>query len=309
MNNKILNNKKFITVLGGSGFLGSHISDILTSKGYRVTIVDKTKSEWLNKKQIFFKADLNTPQDYQHILKKSDYVFNFAAIADIEEANQNPIKTAETNIFSLVKILDLCSKFKVKRFIQASSVYVSGEFGGFYKSSKVAAESFIKEFFKIRGLKYSILRYGTLYGPRSNESNGLHNIIKKAIKNKKIVYSGNKNSVRSYIHVLDAARISLRALDKNFENKTVIITGPENININFILRAISEISGIKKISIIKKNKSKIISHYVSTPYNLDNENTFTFKYSDNFNIELGQGLKDLIKELKKKYQWKKRKKK
>ena len=116
--NKNLNDKKFITVLGGSGFLGSHISDILTFKGYKVTIVDKTKSKWLNNKQIFFKADLNNPNDYQHILKKSDYVFNFAAIADIEEANQNPIKTAETNIFSLVKILDLCSKLKVKRFIQ-----------------------------------------------------------------------------------------------------------------------------------------------------------------------------------------------
>lgn len=300
--NKNASNYKFVTVLGGSGFLGSHISDILTSKGYRVTVIDKLKSKWLNKKQIFFKSDLNNPKHYQHILKKSDYVFNFAAIADIEEANQNPIKTAETNILSLVKILNLCAKFKIKRFIQASSVYVSGEYGGFYKSSKVAAESFIKEFFKIKGLKYSILRYGTLYGPRSSENNGLHNIIKKAFKNKKIIYSGNRNSVRSYIHVLDAARISLKALDKEFENKTVIISGPENININFILRAISEISGIKKISIIKKNKAKVISHYVSTPYNLDDQNTFTFKYSDNFNIELGQGLKNLIKELKEKYQ-------
>ena len=77
--NKNLNDKKFITVLGGSGFLGSHISDILTFKGYKVTIVDKTKSKWLNNKQIFLEADLNNPNDYQHILKKSDYVFNFAS--------------------------------------------------------------------------------------------------------------------------------------------------------------------------------------------------------------------------------------
>ena len=65
--------------------------------------------------------------------------------------------------------------------------------------------------------------------------------------------------MRSYIHVLDAARITLKALDKDFENKTVIITGPENININFILRAISEISGIKKISIIKKISLKLLA--------------------------------------------------
>ena len=293
--------KSIVTVLGGSGFLGSHVCDALTSKKFDVTIIDKNKSEWINKNQKYFKADINKPETYKHLLKRSKYVFNFAAISDIGEANKFPIETAQTNILSLVKILDLCSKFNVKRFIQASSVYVSGNYGGFYKSSKVAAESFIKEFYRIRGVRYSILRYGTLYGPRSSTNNGLHNIIKNAILKKKIVYSGDKDSERSYIHVVDAARLSVKSLDKEFENKTAVISGPENINIKNILKTISEISRIKKISFVKTNKQKMISHYVNTPYNLEDGDEFTLKYSDNFNIEIGEGLKNLIKELKKKY--------
>lgn len=293
--------KTVISVLGGSGFLGSHVCDALSIKNFEVIIIDKNKSKWINKNQKYFKADINKPETYSHILKRSKYVFNFAAIADIEEANKSPIETAKTNILSLVKILNLCSKFKIKRFIQASSVYVSGNYGGFYKSSKVAAESFVREFYRMRGLKYSILRYGTLYGPRSNETNGLYNIIKNAIIKKKIIYSGDKESERSYIHVIDAARLSTKSINKEFENKTIVISGPENINIRNILRTISEISKIKKISFVKKDKKKAFSHYVNTPYNLDNADEFTFKYSDNFNIEIGQGLKNLIKELKTKY--------
>ena len=145
------------------------------------------------------------------------------------------------------------------------------------------------------------MRYGTLYGPRSSANNGLHNIIKNAILKKKIVYSGDKDSERSYIHVVDAARLSVKSLDKEFENKTAVISGPENINIKNILKTISEISRIKKISFVKTNKQKMISHYVNTPYNLEDGDEFTLKYSDNFNIEIGEGLKNLIKELKKKY--------
>ena len=61
-------------------------------------------------------------------------------------------------------------------------------------------------FNKIHGLRYCILRYGTLYGPRSDISNGLHALIKESLK-KRIIYSGNPNSMRDYIHVKDAARI------------------------------------------------------------------------------------------------------
>ena len=77
-----------------------------------------------------------------------------------------------------LKLLKICKENKVKRFIQASTVYVGGAYGSFYKSSKLACESYIEEFYKRYNLEYSILRYGTIYGPRSEKTNSVYQIVK-----------------------------------------------------------------------------------------------------------------------------------
>ena len=104
--------------------------------------------------------------------------------------------------------------------------------------------------------------------------------------------------MRDYIHVIDAARASLKALDKEFINKTIIISGPESHKITEILKIISEITGIKKISFVKKDKVKLHSHYLKTPYSSEENSYYAFKYSDNLNVDIGQGLSALIKNLK-----------
>lgn len=293
--------KKKIVIIGGSGFLGSHVADYLSNQKYQVIIADKKKPEELKKNQTFYKLDLNKKINFRSLLNSSLAVFNFAAIADIEDANKKPLETVETNVLSLVKLLKECVKFKVKKFILASTVYVSGNHGGFYKASKLASEVYLREFNKIHGLKYCILRYGTLYGPRSDISNGLHALIKESLKKKKIIYSGNPNSMRDYIHVKDAARISGRVIKKDFDNKTLIISGPQSYKITDILNIISEITDIKKIKFVKKNKNKKYSHYLRTPYNVEETETFALKLSDSLNVDIGQGLTNLVYELKTKY--------
>ena len=72
-------------------------------------------------------------------------------------------------------------------------------------------------------LKYGILRYGSLYGPRSNSLNGIYNLLEKIIKNKKINYIGRSDSKREYIHVEDAARASVDLIDKKYDNQSIII--------------------------------------------------------------------------------------
>lgn len=295
----MVKSKKKIIVFGGSGFLGSHVCDALTDSGHKVIIVDKFKSKWVRNNQAFYKGDINITKTYEHLLKNVHAIFNFAALSDIKESNDNPLETVKVNILGVVNLLNLCVKKKIKKFIQASSIYVSGNHGGFYKSSKLAAESYINEFNKIEGLNYCILRYGTLYGPRSDRTNGLHSLIENALRKNKIEYSGSSESVRDYIHVIDAARASLKALDKKFNNKTIIISGPESHKITEILKIISEITGIKKISFIKKDKVKLHSHYLKTPYSSEADNYYAFKYSDNLNVDIGQGLSSLIKNLKK----------
>ena len=209
---------KFL-IIGGSGFLGSHVADYLTSEGHNVSIFDQLKSKYLSKNQNFILGDLDNENLLNLSMKNIDYVFNFAAIAGLREAKNNPLETIRQNIHGALLPMIIANKNKVKKYFFASSVYVYSDKGSFYRCSKQAAENYIVEYAKNSKIKYTILRYGSLYGPRSGDENGLYKIIKFAIQNKKITYEGDPNSIRAYIHVLDAARTSLVFLEKKFDNK------------------------------------------------------------------------------------------
>ena len=138
--------KKKVLVVGGSGFLGSHVADELTEKGFEVTILDQNKSQWINNKQKFIKTDL---LDREQIIKNTEgfnFVLHFAGIADIGESKEKPLDTIETNILGTVNLLEGCRKNKVEKFIFASSVYVFSKYGSFYGKSKQACELLIEEY-------------------------------------------------------------------------------------------------------------------------------------------------------------------
>ena len=63
-------------------------------------------------------------------------VYNFAAIADLDEALQKPVETAKINVLGNVQILEACRKFRISRYIYASTVYVYSRDGGFYRCNK-----------------------------------------------------------------------------------------------------------------------------------------------------------------------------
>ena len=136
-------------VTGGSGFLGSHIADELTKRGHKVTIFDNVYSKWISKNQKMVVGDLLKSKSLEKLVRRNAIIFHFAALADLDEALYNPIDTVKYNVLATVKLLNLCVKFKTKRFIFASTIYANSNEGGFYKSSKRAAEDYIEEFSKL----------------------------------------------------------------------------------------------------------------------------------------------------------------
>ena len=203
-----------IAVLGGSGFLGSHLSDLLSSKGHFVKVFDTKKSKYLKKNQKMYVGSILDKNKLSNIIKGCDFVYHFAALADLNLATKKPLETAEINILGTINALVLSKKHKVKRFIFASSIYANTEEGGFYGSSKQAAESYIEKFYKTFGLNYTILRFGSLYGSRSGNANGINAIINGAINNKKLIYGGSKLAAREYIHVEDATKACIKIIKK-----------------------------------------------------------------------------------------------
>ncbi len=284
-----------IVVIGGSGFLGSHVADKLTQAGHNVTIFDKKKSEWISKKQKMVVGDVLKIDDLKKVISQSDVVYNFAAISDIDEAENKPQITANVNIIGTLNILELCKKYKIKRIMFASTIYVYSLDGNFYRCSKQAAESFIEEYNRLFNLDYTILRYGSIYGPRSDNRNGLYKIIKAAIDKNEIIYEGDKEARREYIHVEDAADASVEMLEKKFKNQNIILTGQQSLKVYDVMKMLSEILGIKKSLKFKDKKDS--GHYSRTPYSY--QPRLAKKYTPNVHFDLGQGLLQLIESIKK----------
>ena len=283
-----------LLIFGGAGFLGSHVADYFFKKKYKIFIFDKKKSNFVNEKYTFIKGDIQDQTKVFKSVKGMDYVVNFAGISDLNYALKNPYETVEQNIYGNLNVLYACSKNKVKKFIYASSVYADSEEGGFYKSSKLASESYIKEFSKLNNLDYIILRFGSIYGPRSNQNNGVYRILLEIIKKKKLIYFGNPETLREYIHVTDAARATFEIIKKNYKNKIITLTGKVPIKMKDFLILIGEIINIKNKKIYFQNK-KYKGHYILTPHNYNlNENV---KYSSEINVDLGYGIKEMIKEI------------
>ena len=283
-----------VTVLGGSGFLGSHVADELSKRGHKVIIFDKKKSKWIRSDQKMFIGNILNPNDLENVIKNTDVVFHFAALADLDQALKNPINTVKVNILGTVQVLELCRKHNVKRFIHASTIYVNSTDGGFYRSSKKAAEDYVEEYKKIHDLNYTIVRFGSLYGQRSDDTNGVRIIVKNAIVNGQISYTGSRKTVRSYIHILDAAKACVDTLKKKYENKHVIITGKKQIKMTMFLKNLSKMLKISKK--IKFQNRKVVGHYDITPFTYQFKKGQIFKYKSN--IDIHDGILQLINEIK-----------
>ena len=285
---------KKVLIIGGSGFLGSHIADIFTKKKYNVTIFDKIRSPWVKTKQKMIISNLSNTKKLEQAIKNSDFVYHFAAMSDIGDCLNNPQQSAQINIFFTLKVLEFCAKYKIKRLVYASTIYIHSAQGGFYRISKQASELYIEEYNKRYSLDYTILRFGTVYGARSSKKNNLTKIISNALKKNVLKYTGGTSgAVRRYVNVKDAAKASYEILNKKFKNKNVLITGRKKIKIKKIMKLLSKMLKIKS----KPEYEKITKygHYNISPYTYKKKPEV--KYFPKRKIEIKQGLTDLIKEL------------
>ena len=275
-----------ITVFGGSGFLGSHICDKLSEAGHEVTIVDLNPSPWLKDNQKMIVGSILDEAVLDKAVEGADIVCNYAGIADIGEANSRPVDTARLNVVGTVMALEACRKYGIKRYIFASSLYVYGKSGGFYRCSKQACEIYIENYQAMHNLPYTILRYGSLYGPRADNRNAIHRFVHEAMTSGTITYYGAPTALREYVHVDDAATATLEVLDESFANQNIIVTGNQPMRVGDLFKMIGEMLG-KDIEIRYQNDPNS-GHYQITPYSFMPK--VGRKLVPPLTVDLGQGI-------------------
>ena len=281
-------------VFGGSGFIGSHVADELSKRGYEIIIYDRIPSAYLQSGQKMIVGDILDIEKVKQAVKGCDYVYNFAGIADLDEAKEKPLETVNLNILGNINILEASVNSKVKRFVYASSIYVYSQKGGFYRCSKQASEIYIEEYNRYYGLNYTILRYGSLYGIRADKWNPIYRYLRQAIKGK--IECSNPEETREYIHVRDAAKLSVKILDDEFANRHLILSGNYRMKVKEMMLIIKEIMN-NNIEVDFTDSKRPNGHYSYTPYSYSPK--IGDKLLNDCYVDIGQGILECLEEVEK----------
>ena len=245
-----------IGVIGGSGFIGSHVVDKLVESGHKVTVFDITaphRNDVLHKK-----IDItNLESTLQALEGNYDAIYLLAAMADVNDCYKNPISTVEVNVLGVANVLESCVKNDINRFIFASTVWVYGlsdetnvdeksslnitNREHIYTASKVSGETLIQSYQELYNQDFTILRYGIPYGPRARGGTVLPIFIRLASQGKPLTIQGDGLAHRKFIYVEDLAEGNVAALSDNARNQVINLEGPRNITVKEVAETVKEI--------------------------------------------------------------------
>ena len=235
-----------VLVIGGAGYIGSHVVKELMAKGHKVTVFDNLSSglkQNLFKENGFIKGDILKVKDLEKAFGKGfDAFVHLAAFKAAGESMVCPEKYSINNITGTLNILNAAVKFKCLNMVFSSSAATFGEPQyvpidenhpknpeNYYGFTKLKIEEFMAWYEKLKGLKFAALRYfnaagydpeGVLYGLEKNPANLLPIVMEVACgKRDKMKIFGNDyptrdgTCIRDYIHVTDLASAHVLALD------------------------------------------------------------------------------------------------
>lgn len=244
-----------VLVTGGSGFIGKNIVDNLVEKKYDVTVFDIANPH--NSNINFINGNICSQSDLLHAMKDIHSIFHLAAQADINKVVNEPLNTIKLNILGTANVLEAARKSDVNRILFASSYFVNSGGGHIYSTTKLASEMLIKDYFNLYKLPYTILRFGTVYGPRSRGADVISIFVKNALLDRPLIIHGDGDQTRNFIYCDDIAEGSVSALSDKAINKTFNLEGKESISIHEVALTVAELIHDVKIE-CKEKEARII---------------------------------------------------
>ena len=238
-----------IGVIGGSGFIGSHVVDKLVDAGHDVTIFDIMTPHRPDVRHIV--ADiLDIGRTTLALVGEYDAIYLLAAVANVNDVFHIPVESMQTNVMAVANVLEAARRTGGKRVILASTTWVYGmsdraevdedtpltidSVNHVYTASKVSAEMLCTAYQKLYKLDASILRYGIPYGPRARMGTVLATFVNRAMNGQPIVIQGDGSAWRSFVYVEDLALGNVAALKAEAKNRTYNLEGSERTSVRQI---------------------------------------------------------------------------
>jgi UDP-glucose 4-epimerase len=219
-------------VLGGSGFMGSHLVELLADRGWPVRGFSQSADRWqpaATPGVTWVAGDFRDPKAVADAVAGCDYVFHLVGATNPASSNRDVIFDAETNLIPTLRLLEACVQAKVRRIIFSSSGgTVYGATGGnpisedhpteprsSYGIIKLATEKYLELFHRVHGLDYTVLRVANCYGPRlpvAGEQGVVGSFLDRLHRGEPIELWGDGAVIRDYVYAGDVALAFLAAL-------------------------------------------------------------------------------------------------
>ncbi len=259
-----------VAVIGGAGFIGSHIAEEI-AKEHEVVILDNLddyyspelkrrtlKTLLANQNVRFIEGDITDPGLLRRVIDPDvEFVFHEAAQAGVRISVEDPFKPNNVNVLGTLNVLKASLDAGVERVINASSssVYGKVQYLPFdeahptmpvspYGVSKLAAEHYCRVFHEVYGLPTVSLRYFTVYGPRMRPDLAISIFTGKMLANEPITVYGDGSQTRDFTYIDDIVRVNRRLLETDAADGRVMnVGGGHRIAVNDLIAQLREITG------------------------------------------------------------------
>lgn len=254
-------------VLGGGGFMGSHLADALLAAGHSVRIFDKKGRSTEDIAHIierieWYEGDFSNPLDIKTAVEGVDAVFHLISTTLPKGSNQSPVFDILTNVVPTVGLIESAHEAGVKKIVFASSggtVYGTPICNPIaenhptnpscsYGIHKLTIEKYLALYNSLYGLDYTVLRISNPFGERQNPKGLLGAatvFLYRTLKGEQIEIWGDGSVVRDFLHVTDVADAFLCALNYNGPEHIFNIGHGTGLSLNELLKVIEEVTGIK----------------------------------------------------------------
>lgn len=252
-------------VLGGAGFIGSHLAEALLQAGHRVRIFDRPHLDrlpgFLQRPEFeVFTGDFLNPRSLSPALEGSEIVFHLVSTTLPKTSNDNPMYDVESNVMGTLRLLELCRQQRVRKMVFASS---GGTVYGVPRSvpideshptdptcsygiHKLAIEKYLQLNHRLHGLDYCVVRPANLYGPRQRldvAQGAVAVFLDRALRGQPIQLWGDGSVVRDYLYVGDAAEALVKAAAYQGEPKVFNLGSGVGTSLRQLIKEIEALLG------------------------------------------------------------------
>jgi len=291
-------------VLGGGGFIGSHISEQLLLQGHQVTVFERPGTSCENLQHIkehikIINGDFMQETNFVSLLHNVDWVFHL--VCTTLPANENVVSDIGENVIPTIKLLEACREVKVKKIIFISSggtVYGPSEMHYMsethptdpvcaYGVQKLMIEKYLHLYHYLYGLDYAVLRVANPYGDRQNpfKPQGVIGVfLAQALLGRSIEIWGDGSVARDFLYVLDVAKAAVRVAEYEGVEKIFNIGSGKAYSLNTVIGC------IEKVLDTKVNKNYLQGRKQDVPFNLLDIAKAKRELGWNPEVELADGI-------------------